>query len=205
MFIQTETTADPAAIKFLPGREVLSSGTLTLRNREEATDIELVQRLFDISGVAEVTLGVDYVIVTAECGDWEHLRPRILDAMVEHFTEEACALVADTGVEPGGAATRALGDLVVEALRRVIDPELGENIVDLGLVYDVEAQAGSVRVTMTTTTPGCPAMTYLVEGARDAALSVPQVELVDVKLTYQPRWTSGRISPEAKARLGIGE
>ncbi|MGH9770576.1 MAG: metal-sulfur cluster assembly factor [Candidatus Acidiferrales bacterium] len=90
------------------------------------------------------------------------------------------------------------------ALRRVIDPELGYNIVDLGLIYDVAIEGGGVvRVTMTTTTPGCPATNYLKEGAGESAGSVPGVEFVEVKLTYEPRWTPEMMSPEAKAHFGI--
>ena len=92
-----------------------------------------------------------------------------------------------------------------EALRRVIDPELGYNIVDLGLVYDVTVEDGGVTiVTMTTTTPGCPATNYLKTGAGEAASSVDGVEFVDVRLTYEPRWTPDMMTPEAKAHLGIG-
>jgi metal-sulfur cluster biosynthetic enzyme len=86
----------------------------------------------------------------------------------------------------------------------VIDPELGYNILDLGLIYDVAVEEGGVvRVTMTTTTPGCPATNYLKSGAAESARNLPGVEFVDVKLTYEPRWTPEMMSPEAKAYLGI--
>jgi metal-sulfur cluster biosynthetic enzyme len=94
---------------------------------------------------------------------------------------------------------------VEEALRLVIDPELGYNIVDLGLVYAVLVNAGVVNIVMTTTTRGCPATNYLKEGARDAAWSVPGVESVDVVLTYDPPWEPEKMSPAAKAHLGIGD
>jgi metal-sulfur cluster biosynthetic enzyme len=99
-----------------------------------------------------------------------------------------------------------LAERIREALRRVIDPELGYNIVDLGLVYDVDvADGGGAVVTMTTTTRGCPATSYLKDGARDAAWSVPAVEFVDVKLTYEPPWTPQMMSAEAKRHLGIAD
>jgi metal-sulfur cluster biosynthetic enzyme len=92
----------------------------------------------------------------------------------------------------------------MDALRGVIDPELGYNIVDLGLVYDVAREEGGVvRITMTTTTPGCPATNYLKQGAGEAAGDVPGVEFVDVKLTYEPRWAPEMMSPEAKAHFGM--
>ncbi len=100
----------------------------------------------------------------------------------------------------------ALADQVREALRVVIDPELGYNIVDLGLIYGVAVEDGGVtHVLMTTTTKGCPATNYLKEGSRDAAWSVPGVEFVDVTLTYEPPWTPQMMSPDAKAHLGISD
>lgn len=104
-------------------------------------------------------------------------------------------------------STVACGDLagqIREALRIVIDPELGHNIVDLGFVYDIAIEEGGIaRITMTTTTRGCPATGFLKEGVTNSAWNVPGVEFVDVKLSYDPPWTSEMISPEAKADLGF--
>lgn len=101
-------------------------------------------------------------------------------------------------------ASETFADQVREALRLVIDPELGYNIVDLGLIYEVNVEDGGVvRVAMTTTTRGCPATGYLKDGARDAAWSVPSVEFVDIALTYDPPWTPDMMTPDAKRHLGI--
>jgi metal-sulfur cluster biosynthetic enzyme len=98
-----------------------------------------------------------------------------------------------------------LAETITEALRTVIDPELGCNIVDLGLIYDVEvAEGGLARILMTTTTRGCPATSYLQEGARESAWRVPGVEEVEVALTYEPPWTPQMMSEDAKAHLGVG-
>src|SRR5690606_622436 len=87
-------------------------------------------------------------------------------------------------------ATDSLTEQIREALRLVIDPELGDNIIDLGLVYYVAVQEGGVaNIVMTTTTRGCPATEYLKNGAREGAWAVPGVEFVDVTLTYEPPWT----------------
>ena len=95
---------------------------------------------------------------------------------------------------------------IKEALRTVIDPELGYNIVDLGLIYDLAIEEGGVaRITMTTTTQGCPATSFLAHGARDSASGVPGVKSVDINLTYEPPWTPQMIAPEAKQHLGIGD
>jgi metal-sulfur cluster biosynthetic enzyme len=98
-----------------------------------------------------------------------------------------------------------LSEQVKNALRLVIDPELGYNIVDLGLIYEVALQPGGVHITMTTTTKGCPATSYLLEGVRDAAAAVQAAELVEVELTYDPPWTPQMMSMEAKQHLGIAD
>jgi metal-sulfur cluster biosynthetic enzyme len=103
------------------------------------------------------------------------------------------------------ADDETLADGVMAALRRVIDPELGYNIVDLGLVYRVEIEDGAVQVVMTTTTRGCPATDYLRGGAGAASGAAPGVKSSTVELTYDPPWTPDMMSPQAKAHLGIGE
>jgi len=102
------------------------------------------------------------------------------------------------------AEADALVERVTDALRVVIDPELGYNIVDLGLVYSVKAaEGGVVDILMTTTTRGCPATNFLKEGARDGAWAVPGVEFVDVTLTYEPHWDPEMMTDEAKVHLGF--
>ncbi|HWJ99614.1 MAG TPA: NifU family protein [Xanthobacteraceae bacterium] len=85
MFIQTETTPNPATLKFLPGRPVLESGTLEMRSAESAARSPLAQRLFAVPGVSAVMLGQDFIAVTKQDGDWNHLKPAILGAVMEHF------------------------------------------------------------------------------------------------------------------------
>jgi metal-sulfur cluster biosynthetic enzyme len=208
MFIQTEPTTDPVRLKFLPGCEVLSHGTLDLTDKTQAAASPLAERLFAISEVAGVSLEKDSITVTKAGGDWHHLKPVILGAIMEHFRSGAPVVVrADNLAGPQRASGNGEADAVDQiraSLRRVIDPELGYNIVDLGLIYDVVIEDGGVvHIIMTTTTPGCPATNYLKAGAGEAASTVPGVEFVDVKLTYEPRWTPEMMSSEAKANFGI--
>jgi metal-sulfur cluster biosynthetic enzyme len=94
---------------------------------------------------------------------------------------------------------------VRKALHNVIDPEIGFNIVDIGLVYDIAVEeSGIATITMTTTTRGCPATNYLRDGAGEAAQAVDGVHWADVRLTYDPPWTPDMMSPVAKEYLGIG-
>jgi metal-sulfur cluster biosynthetic enzyme len=99
--------------------------------------------------------------------------------------------------------TNQLVDRIRDALRVVIDPELGHNIVDLGFVYDISAVDGAVRITMTATTPGCPAIRFLEEGVANAAERVPGVGSVDIVMTFDPPWTPSRIAPAVRASLGF--
>jgi metal-sulfur cluster biosynthetic enzyme len=83
-------------------------------------------------------------------------------------------------------------DRIRDALRVVIDPEL-----------DISVDDGGVRITMTTTTPGCPAVHFLKEGVANAAARVPGIGSVDVVMTFDPPWTPSRIAPAVRASLGF--
>jgi len=104
-----------------------------------------------------------------------------------------------------GDADSASTEQIRDALRRVIDPDLGYNIVDLGLIYDVTVRndGRDVHITMTTTTRGCPATDYLQSGARDAAFTVDGIGSAQVTLTYDPPWTPKLMAPAARVHFGI--
>ena len=93
---------------------------------------------------------------------------------------------------------------VVEALRQVEDPELGMDIVDLGLLYDVEVEGPKIKVIHSLTSMGCPAGPMIQEDIHNAAASVEGVEEVEVELTFDPPWTPDRMSDDAKFILGFG-
>ena len=99
--------------------------------------------------------------------------------------------------------SNALAGQVMEALRIVIDPELGENIVDLGFIYDISVRGGEVHIIMTATTRGCPATAFLKEAVADSAARIPGVHSVDVAMTFEPPWTPSRIAPAIRASLGF--
>jgi Fe-S cluster biogenesis protein NfuA len=103
MFIQTEATPNPATLKFLPGRTVLPSGTLDMRDPKEAESSALAERLFDIKGVSGVFFGSDFITVTKHDGEWQQLKPAILGAIMEHFMSGAPLLRTEGGVTPAEA------------------------------------------------------------------------------------------------------
>jgi metal-sulfur cluster biosynthetic enzyme len=94
-------------------------------------------------------------------------------------------------------------DQIDGVLRSVIDPELGLNIVDLGLIYGVIAKDGAVRVQMTLTTQGCPMHQSLVEGVRRALFSLESVSTAEVELVWDPPWHPSMMSPKTRERLGL--
>lgn len=91
---------------------------------------------------------------------------------------------------------------VREALRDVIDPEAGVNIVDLGLVYRIEVSPGRIDIEMTMTTPACPVGPMLVEQAREAVGKVAPGRQVAVELVWEPPWSADRMSAHAKKHFG---
>lgn len=99
--------------------------------------------------------------------------------------------------------TDGLVEEVREALKQVIDPELGLNIVDLGLVYDVQVQDGKAVVSMTLTSPGCPVGPQILASAQAAAGTVEGVDEAEVNLVWKPFWTQDRIDPAVRAVLGF--
>ncbi len=92
---------------------------------------------------------------------------------------------------------------VFDALREVIDPEIGLSIVELGLVYGVKVEGSTVKITMTLTAPACPLSNYIVQQVREKAESVAGVREARVELVSNPPWTPDKMSEEAKKKLGF--
>lgn len=93
---------------------------------------------------------------------------------------------------------------LLETLRQVLDPELGCNIVDLGLVYDVAVSAGKVKVTMTLTTPGCPMHESIGWGVKTALLEIPGVEEAEVNVVWEPPWHPSMVTAAGREATGVG-
>ena len=95
-------------------------------------------------------------------------------------------------------------EVIRDTLKEVYDPELRYNIVDLGLVYDINVRdEGKVHVLLTLTTPACPVGPLIVEQIEENVSIVPGVKDVDVEITFDPAWDPSKMSDEARADLGI--
>src|SRR5579863_8262020 len=118
MFIQTEQTPNPATLKFLPGVEVMRSGTANFTTREATARSPLAERLFSLPEVAGVFLGGDFITVTkTDDSDWFQVKPAVLAAIMEHFTTGQPVI---TGSQEG-AASETEDDEVVSAIKELLE------------------------------------------------------------------------------------
>lgn len=121
--------------------------------------------------------------------------------MTEHEQSPAAHDAApSTAPETGAEITE---DLVKLALRRVKDPELNLNIVDLGLVYEIRVDGTQVNVDMSLTSPACPSGPELLHDATTQVQAIPGVTKADVNIVWSPPWTPDRIEPRVRVYLGF--
>ena len=123
--------------------------------------------------------------------------PPVAPASAAAPSESAAAPTFDASEPPPTV------DQVKLALRRVKDPDLNLNIIDLGLVYDIAVEDRSVKVDMSLTSPACPSGPQLMGDAERAAKAVPGVAEVTVNLVWSPLWSPDRIEPRVRAYLGF--
>ena len=184
MFIQTEATPNPATLKFLPGRTVLDSGTLEMRDRTEAAKSPLAERLFDINGVGGVFLGSDFITITKAGVDWPQLKPAILGVIMEHFMSGAPIVAsganaplpdADEFFEPADADTVATITELIETRVRPAVAQDGGDIVYRGF------RGGTVYLALHGACSGCPSSTMTLKQGIESLLKhyVPEVEAVE--------------------------
>jgi Fe-S cluster biogenesis protein NfuA len=160
MFIQTEATPNPATLKFLPGRPVLENGTLDMRDRAEAANSPLAERLFDIAGIGGVFFGSDFIAVTKTDGDWQQLKPAILGAIMEHFMSGAPIVLGDGN---GAAADEFFDEAdaeTVATIKELIETRVRPAVAnDGGDITFKGYKEGVVYLTMKGACSGCPSST----------------------------------------------
>ncbi len=186
MFIQTEATPNPATLKFLPGRTVIDSGTIDFRTVEEAQGKSpLAERLFDVTGVEGVFFGHDFVTITKnDDPDWQHMKPAILGAIMEHFMNDAPVMIDDAGHANGSGqeffdeADSSIVDTIKELLETRIRPAVAQ---DGGDITFRGFKAGTVYLEMRGACAGCPSSTATLQHGIQNLLKhfIPEVEAVE--------------------------
>jgi len=160
MFIQTETTPNPATLKFLPGRTVLAEGTLDMRDKAAAARSPLALRLFEIDGVGGVFFGTDFIAITKTDGEWQQLKPALHGAIMEHFMsgapvvdDGAAAGDADEFFDPKDAETV---DMIKDLIETRVRPAVAN---DGGDITFRGFKDGVVYLDMKGACSGCPSST----------------------------------------------
>jgi len=188
MFIQTEATPNPATLKFLPGQTVVEKGSYDFRKVEDAAASPLALRLFDVKDVSGVFLGYDFVTITkndeADAPEWQHLKPAILGAIMEHFMSGAPV------IEGGQNANGDLGEeffepedkKTVELIKELLDTRVRPAVAqDGGDIAFRGFKEGVVYLHMRGACAGCPSSTATLKHGIQNLLRhfIPDVEEVE--------------------------
>ena len=180
MFIQTEETPNPATLKFLPGRDVMTSGTANFESLEAAGRSPLAERLFQIEGVNGVFLGADFItIAKAEDKEWYLIKPAILGVIMEHFTAGRPVLLEGAAVEDAGPVEE--DNEVVAQSRELIDTRVRPAVAqDGGDIVFRGFENGIVFLHMQGACAGCPSSTATLKMGIENMLRhyIPEVQEV---------------------------
>ncbi len=164
MFIQTEATPNPATLKFLPGQSVLETGTADFTTVEGAANSPLATRIFAVNGVTGVFLGIDFVTVTKqEDLDWNHLKPSILGAIMEHF-QSGEAVLSGENTDSGHTAHDGPDSEIVEQIKELLDTRVRPAVAqDGGDITFHGFDRGVVYLAMKGACAGCPSSTMTLK------------------------------------------
>jgi Fe-S cluster biogenesis protein NfuA len=178
MFIQTETTPNPASLKFLPGRMVLGNGTAEYRSPDEAAGSPLAERLFAVPGVEGVFLGGDFITVTKTDGEWQHLKPAVLGAIMEHFLSGMPVLNSEPEARGEAEFFAAEDAETVATIKELIETRVRPAVAqDGGDITFQGFREGVVYLNMRGSCAGCPSSTATLKHGIENLLRhfVPEV------------------------------
>jgi Fe-S cluster biogenesis protein NfuA len=183
MFIQTEPTPNPATLKFLPGRAVLASGTLDMRDKESAARSPLAERLFGVAGVSGVFFGSDFIAVTKNAGEWQQLKPAILGAIMEHFMSGAPIVNgADAAASEGDEFFEEKDSETVAAIKELIEARVRPAVAnDGGDITFRGFKDGIVYLDMKGACSGCPSSTATLRHGIENLLRHYLPDVVEVR------------------------
>jgi Fe-S cluster biogenesis protein NfuA len=183
MFIQTESTPNPATLKFLPGQSVMDMGTADFPSLESASASPLAQRLFSVGGTTGVFFGADFVTVTkAESIEWDHIKPALLGAIMEHFQSGASVLSHGEGTQPVKGDYDAADEGIVDQIKELLDTRVRPAVAqDGGDITFHGFERGIVYLHMQGACAGCPSSTLTLKMGIENLLRHYIPEVVEVR------------------------
>ena len=189
MFIQTESTPNPRTLKFLPGRDVLGSGSREFADADAALGSPLATALFDVDGVERVYLGGDFLTITkSEDLEWPHLKPHVLAAIMDHFTSNRPVVLGDNAqadeTDEADIAYEGEAADIVKELKEIIDARVRPAVARDGgdiTFHSWDHEQGIVRLNMRGSCAGCPSSTLTLKQGIENMLRhyVPEVNAVE--------------------------
>ena len=183
MFIQTEATPNPATLKFLPGREVMGDGRVAdFADADAAGSSPLARRLFEVDGVTGVFFGSDFITVTKANGEWQHLKPALLGAIMEHFTSGAPIIHEGNDGADVHAAHEGEDAEIVDQIKELLDTRVRPAVAQDG--GDITFQGydnGVVYLNMQGACAGCPSSTITLKRGVENMLRHYVPEITEVR------------------------
>jgi Fe-S cluster biogenesis protein NfuA len=182
MFIQTESTPNPATLKFLPGQEVLAAGTADFPGPDQAAASPLARRIFAVGGVTGVFFGADFVTVTKEDAvDWDHVKPAILGAIMEHYQSGAPVIEGEQAASGHADHSGPDGD-IVRQIKELLDTRVRPAVAqDGGDITFHGFDRGVVYLHMQGACAGCPSSTLTLKMGIENLLRHFIPEVVEVR------------------------
>lgn len=185
MFIETESTPNPATLKFRPGRDVLGEGRAAdFPDAGSAERSLLARRLFTIDGVSGVFLGSDFITVTKAKGEWQHLKPAILGTIMDHFTSGAPTLMSESDGDGSGHAAATDGEdaEIIEQIKEILDTRVRPAVAqDGGDITFQSFEQGVVFLNMKGACAGCPSSTLTLKRGVENMLKHFVPEVIEVR------------------------
>ncbi len=180
MFIQTEPTPNPATLKFLPGRPVLETGTFEAKSEAEAERSPLAKALLAAPGVSGVFFAPDFISVTKDAGEWQHLRPAILGVITEFFLSGAPVLTGETVAQDEFFADADTD--IVDTIKELIETRVRPAVAgDGGDIIFKGFRDGIVYLGMKGACSGCPSSTATLKHGIENLFKhfLPEVKAVE--------------------------
>ena len=183
MFIQTESTPNPATLKFLPGRTVMGEGSADFPTAETAARSPLAEALFEIDGVAGVYFGPDFITITKSDIEWQHIKPQILGVIMEHFQMNRPLILGQAEAVSSGHASHDGADAeIVDQIKELLDTRVRPAVAQDGgdITFD-HYDGGVVYLHMRGSCSGCPSSTQTLKAGIERMLKHYIPEVIEVR------------------------